>query len=288
LTAQSTYRRRVEPVALGWRSFAWSTGVFDTARRPFTQSVEGLIHTPQHLVMATLRGRAEKLEVSSSCGHRYAGPDRPGAVSFVPAHCERRLRLRGVAFEWASIALSPSLFDPDADVGGTLDTAAFTNADDPFVLGMVTEFTRLSAPAGSLVPTYCDAMSWALARYLVGRYGQPRSWPEGAAWKLAPWRMRRIADYVDAHLAEPLRIADLAALVGVSPGYLHRAFRATAGRTPLAFIQERRIQRAAQYLHRGDATLMEIALRVGFASPSHFTRTFRRVTGVNPSKFRQG
>jgi AraC family transcriptional regulator len=288
LTAQSPYRRRVEPVALGWRSVAWSTGVFDTARRPFTQSVEGLIYTPQHLVMATLRGQAEKLEVSSSCGHRYAGPDRPGAVSFVPAHCERRLRLRGVAFEWASIALSPSLFDSDTGVGGSLDTAAFTNADDPFVLGLVAEFTRLSAADGSLDPTYCDAMSWALARYLVGRYGQPRSQPEVVAWKLAPWRMRRIADYVDAHLAEPLRIADLAVLVGVSPGYFHRAFRATAGKTPLEFIHERRIQRAAQYLHRGDASLVEIALRVGFASPSHFTRTFRRVTGVNPSKFRQG
>ena len=290
-TTPSPYKRRVEPLALGWRSFAWSNGVFDTARRPFTANVEGTIRTPQHLVMVTLRGKAEKLEVSSDCGHRYAGPDRPGAVSFVPAHCERRLRLRGVASEWASISLSPALFDRDRDgegADGSLDAAAFTNVDDPFIQGLVSEFARLCAADGTLDPSYCDAMSFALARYLAGRYGQVRADAGVVAWKLPPWRMRRIADHVDAHLAEPLRIADLAGVVGVSPGYFHRAFRATTGKTPLEFINERRVQRAMQYLNRDDAPMAAIALKVGFVSPSHFTRTFRQIAGVNPSQYRKG
>jgi AraC family transcriptional regulator len=291
LTAQAHYERRVEPAALGWRSFAWSTGVFDTARRPYTDRVEGTIRTPQHMVMVTLRGQAERLEVTSSCGHRYTGLDRPGAVSLVPAHCERQLRLSGVAFEWGSIALSPKLFDLRADndqgAGGTLDIPSFTNIDDPFILGMVSEFFRLSAADGELDPVYCETMSWALARHLVARYGQVRAQPRIVAWKLAPWRVRRIADYVDTHLAEPLRIAELAELVGVSPGYFHRAFRETLGKTPLEYINERRVQRAMQYLHRDDASLAAIALQVGFISPSHFTRTFRQITGVNPSKYRE-
>jgi AraC family transcriptional regulator len=291
MTTQAPYQRRVEPLALGWRSFAWSSGVFDTAHRRYTDSVAGTIRTPQHLVMVTLRGQAEKLEVSSSCGHRYTGSDRPGAVSFVPAHCERQLRLRGVASEWGSISLSPSLFDPNANddqgVGGSLDISAFTNIDDPFIFGMVSEFARLYSVDGRLDPTYCDAMSRALARYLVGRYGQIRAQPGVVAWKLAPWRTWRIADYVDAHLAEPLRIAELAVLVGVSPGYFHRAFRTTFGKTPLEFINERRIQRALQYFHRGEASIAAIALRVGFISPSHFTRTFRQVAGINPSSYRK-
>jgi AraC family transcriptional regulator len=287
-----SYERRVEPLALDWRSFAWNNGVFDTARRSYTDNVEGMIRTPHHLVMVTLRGQAERLEVSSSCGHRYAGADRPGTVSFVPAHCERQLRLRGVASEWGSISLSPNLFDPDANddegAGGSIDISAFTNVDDPFILGMVSEFSRLSAVDGALDATYCDSMSRALAHYLVGRYGQARTPPDVVAWKLAPWRMRRVVDYVDAHLAEPMRIAELAHLVGVSPGYFHRAFRATIGKTPLEFINERRVQRAIQYLHRDDTPLAAIALRVGFISPSHFTRTFRQITGINPSKYRDG
>lgn len=292
MTSEALYVRRVEPLALGWRSHAWSTGVFDTAQRSYTPNVEGTIRTPRHLVLVTLRGQAERLEVSTSCGHRYTGLDRAGAVSFVPAHAERQLRLQGVAAEWGSMSLSPSLFDPDADadqgVGGSLAVSAFTNVEDLFVLGMVTEFARLTATDGALDPTYCDAMSWALARYLVTRYGEVRNRPRIATWRLAPWRIRRVADYVDAHLAEPMRIAELAELVGVSPGYFHRAFRETVGKTPLDFINCRRVQRAMQLLQRDDAPMAAIARRVGFVSPSHFTRTFRQVTGINPSRYRDG
>lgn len=290
MTGEALYERRVEPLAEGWRSFAWGTGVFDTARRAYTPAVEGTIRTPQHLVMVTLRGEAERLEVSSSCGHRYSGPDRAGAVSFVPAHAERQLRLKGVASEWGSISLSPSLFDPDVDegVGGTLDVAAFTNVEDPFVAGMVAEFARLAASDGGLDPVYCDAMAWALGRYLVRRYGVPVSPSKTLVWKLAPWRVRRVMDYVDEHLADPMRIAELAQLVGVSAGHFHRAFRATVGKTPLEFINARRVQRAMQLLQRDDVPMATVARRVGFVSPSHFSRTFREITGVNPSRYRDG
>lgn len=285
-----TYERRVEPLADDWRSHAWSTGVFDTARRDYTDSVEGIIRTPQHVVMVTLKGGAERLEVASDCGHRFTGSDRAGAVSFVPAHCGRRLAMRGVAAEWASIALSPALFDPGAeaehDAGGALELAAFSNVEDPLVAAMVSEFSRLSARDGGLDPTYCEAMSWALAQHLVARYGRPRPLPPARLWKMPPWRLRRVTDYVDSRLAEPIRIGDLAGIAGLSPGYFHRAFRATTGQTPLQFINARRVQRAIQHLHRGESSIAAIALQVGFVSPSHFTRIFRQVTGVNPSAFR--
>jgi AraC family transcriptional regulator len=283
---QASYERRVEPLAQAWRHVAWGIGTFDTARRSFTPHVEGTIRTPQHLIMVTLSGDAQSVEVQSDCGHRYMGPDRAGAVSFVPAHCRRQLQMRGVASEWASVSLSPALFATEG-AGGTLDDAAFTNAEDAFVQGLVTEFARLFARDGALDRTYCDSMSWALARYLVARYGQAAARRE-VGCTLPRWRMRRITDYVEAHLAEPVRIAALAELVGVSPGYFHRAFRATTGHTPLDFVNERRIQRAKAHLDTGDDSMATIALKVGFTSPSHFTRIFRHVTGINPSRYRKG
>ncbi|MGK9232981.1 AraC family transcriptional regulator [Inquilinus limosus] len=281
------YERRIEPRATGWRSFAWAGGVFDTARRSYTEAVEGTIRIPHHLVLVTLTGGARHQEVVSSCGHRFVGSDRPGAVSFVPAHCERRLRLRGVESEWASISLDPALledevFDP---VGRSLDGAAFTNQEAPFLAGMVAEAARLAAEGG-LDRGYGEAMSWALAHHLVRRYGRAR--PDGGPrrWALPPWRLRRIADYVDAHFAAEIRIADLAEAVGLSPGRLHRAFRATTGQTPLAFINERRIRRAMRMLATGGGSVAEIALRCGFVSPGHFARVFRGVTGMTPSQYR--
>ena len=238
--------------------------------------------------MVTLRGQAERLEVASSCGHRYGGPDREGAVSFVPAQSERRLRMRGVVSEWASISISPGLFEREAEADGTLDIPAFTNADDGFVQAMVIDFARLNQADRGLDPTYCDAMSWALAQYLMRRYGEVREKPGSLSWKLAPWRVRRVQDYIEAHLAQPIRVGELARLVGVSPGYFQRAFRQTMGRTPLDFINARRVQRAIESLNRDGTSIAAIAHRVGFISPSHFTRTFRQITGVNPSTYRSG
>ena len=291
MTVQKTYVRKVEPRSVQWQSHAWRDGVFDTGRRPFTKVVEGTICSPQHLVLVTLDGRAERFEVTSACGHRYAGDDHRGAVSFVPAHCERRLRFLGVEAEWASIALNPAVFD-DAVPGSarSLDDATFTNRDDPFLAGLVAEFARLCAADGTLDPTYCDAMSMALAQYVARRYGRISAGAESHSWKLPAWRLRRIADYIEARIdtesdAE-IRIAELAGHVGLSAGHLHRAFRATTGKTPLEFINERRIRRAMQILDKESVSMAEIALRIGFLSPSHFTRTFRRIAGVNPSDYR--
>ncbi len=99
LKTETGYVRRVEPLASNWRSACWSAGSFDTGRRSATDVVEGLIRTPHHMLLVNIRGGAEHLTVATDCGHRYEGPDRPGAVSFVPGNCERRLRLLGVRSE---------------------------------------------------------------------------------------------------------------------------------------------------------------------------------------------
>ena len=287
---QQEHVRRLEPVADGWRRFAWDGGVFDTAYREHTEVVEGTICTPDHLVLVTIGGSARKLEVRTDDGHRYDGPDRRGAVSLVPAHCARQIRLLGVRAAWASIALRPELVNEIAGVTGDgapacTDFAPFTNAEDAFLAGLVAEVARLHGVSGKLDPLYCDAMAHALAHYLVRRYGRPVQ-RDYRPVPLPPWRMRRIVDYIDAHMGDGIRIAALAELVGLSAGHLHRAFRATTGVTPLAFINERRIQRSLTILATEDVSITELALRVGFVSPSHFTRTFRRITGSNPSHVR--
>ena len=278
------HQRVLEPRSQGWRSFGWGQGAFDTASRPPTAVVEGTIHTPDHLVLVTLEGGARRMEVTAAGGHRYAGPDRVGAVSFVPADCERRLVLRDVATRWASISLPVAAIAELVDGDPRLfDLRPFSNADDPFVAGLVGEMARLHAVDGSLQPLYCETMARALACYLARRHGRPPPPGPAGTWQLPPWRLRRIADYVEAHIGEDIRVADLARLVGLSAGHLHRAFRATTGETPLAFINRRRVQRAGMILATESPTVAELALRVGFLSPTHFTRTFRRLTGRSPS-----
>jgi hypothetical protein len=76
------YERRVEPLSTQWRSYQRAGGAHDTARRSYTERVEGMICLPQHLILVTLKGGAEYQEVEASCGHRFVGSDHPGTVSF--------------------------------------------------------------------------------------------------------------------------------------------------------------------------------------------------------------
>jgi AraC family transcriptional regulator len=289
---EALYVRRVEPLASNWRSACWGAGSFDTGKRPATDVVEGTIRTPHHMLLVNIRGGAKHLKVATDCGHRYDGPDRPGAVSFVPGNCERRLRLLGVRSEWASVSLRPELFDrigaPNLDgFRCGIEIAPFTNVEDSFLSGAVGEFWRLLNADGSLDPVYAEALSLALAHYLARRFGAIAPSDVASPAKLAPWQVRRVTEFVDAGVGADLRIADLAALIGVSVGHFHRAFRATTGRTPLAYINEARVRRALSIMVVENISITALALRVGFLSPSHFTRIFRRVTGQCPSDVRR-
>jgi AraC family transcriptional regulator len=292
LKTETGYVRRVEPLASNWRSACWSAGSFDTGRRSATDVVEGIIRTPHHMLLVNIRGGAKRLTVATDCGHRFEGPDQPGAVSFVPGNCERRLRLLDVRSEWASVSLRSELFDgPDSSdpdrSGRRIEIAAFTNIEDRFLSGAVSEFWRLLNADGSLDPVYAEALSLALAHYLTRRFGAIAANDVVPPAKLAPWQVRRVTEFVEAGIGAEVRIADLATLVGVSVGHFHRAFRATTGRTPLAYINQVRVRRALSVMAVENIPVAALALRVGFLSPSHFTRIFKRFTRLSPSDVRR-
>lgn len=268
----------------GWRRAQWTSGAFETAHRPMTTIVEGRILSPHHLIMATLSGGADRHEISADGGHRYDGPDLPSTVSFLPAGCERRLRLHNVEWRWAAIALDPQKISELACASiGAL--GPLSGSEDSFVWNMLAEFERLDLLDGGLDTTYCDTMSLALILYLARRYGGASVMDTSI--KLPAWRLRRVTEFIDAHLDAPIRIADLADLTQLSEGHFHRAFRATTGKTPLEFIHAQRVAMAKQLLARSRLSVAQLALRVGFLSPAHFARVFRSVTGQSPSDYRR-
>ena len=101
-------------------------------------------------------------------------------------------------------------------------------------------------------------------------------------------RLRKIEDYVRAHLAESISIDTLAELVELSPFHFSRMFKQATGMSPLQFVTRERIVRAQQLVRETSRSLIEIALEVGYTSPSHFAQVFRRVVGVAPTEFRSG
>ena len=97
--------------------------------------------------------------------------------------------------------------------------------------------------------------------------------------------LRRARDLADRHYAEPLDLDALAAAAGLSKYHFLRLFRATYGRTPAAYLSERRIERAQDLLRATNLTVTEVCHAVGFTSLGSFSSRFRAVVGESPKDF---
>ncbi len=103
---------------------------------------------------------------------------------------------------------------------------------------------------------------------------------------LVAWRMKRVVAYVDAHLARPIGLADMANAAGLSRMHFAAQFRVSTGQRPHEYLLRRRIERAQQMLLETRAPLVDIALGIGFQTQAHFTTVFRRFVGDTPHQWR--
>ncbi len=100
-------------------------------------------------------------------------------------------------------------------------------------------------------------------------------------------QMNRVVDYVRANVVRNVSLAELAALVGLSPDHFGVAFRTAVGKTPHQFLLHCRVETAKDMLIREQASLSAIAVDTGFSDQAHFTRVFRRLTGQTPALWRR-
>lgn len=104
---------------------------------------------------------------------------------------------------------------------------------------------------------------------------------------LSPSAARRVQHYLERHASENVPLPGLAALAGLSVHHFVRAFKQTFGMPPHRYLLQLRVERARNLLVRTNLPLSEIALKLGFADHSHFTRHFRRLAGIAPSHLRR-
>jgi len=109
-----------------------------------------------------------------------------------------------------------------------------------------------------------------------------------AGGELPAYRVRRVAQYIQDNVQRELRLAELSAVVHMSPYHFARLFKRSTGVPPHRFLVRHRIDEARALLAAHTVPIAEIARSVGFRTPSHFTTTFRRLTGMTPSAYRSG
>ena len=104
--------------------------------------------------------------------------------------------------------------------------------------------------------------------------------------KVESRRVEKVRQYIDEHYSDQLKLADLAALVGMNPVSFSRFFHQRTGRTLSEYIVDIRLGRAARMLVDTSKTVSEICYECGFNNLSNFNRTFKARRNCTPRDFR--
>jgi AraC family transcriptional regulator len=133
-------------------------------------------------------------------------------------------------------------------------------------------------------PLYIDLLAQALAVRLIetASGGSPQSESRSAP-KLSARQLRLVTDYIESNLDQELRIADLAAVVGVGVTRLKALFRNSTGLPVHQYVIRRRVEYARALIATTDMQMSAIAAAAGFAHQSHMATTMRRLLGQTPS-----
>ena len=100
-------------------------------------------------------------------------------------------------------------------------------------------------------------------------------------------RVKRMLQYIQQHCAEALTLAGIAQSASLSENECLRCFRSMTGSTPIQYLKQLRVQKAAELLASTDWKIADIGAACGFQEMSYFAKTFRELKGCTPSAFRK-
>ena len=174
-----------------------------------------------------------------------------------------------------NVEIGSDWLDQRREPGATFDQAAEFHGGRVAALALrLFEDFSMQAPAAELESAACDVVA------CIGG-----ALTDGPALRQPAW-LGRARQLLDESFQEPPAIAGLAAEAGVHPVYFAATFRRFQGCSVADYIRRRRVQYARAQLREPERTLADIAAMAGFADQSHFTRTFKRSTGMTPGEYR--
>jgi AraC family transcriptional regulator len=230
-------------------------------------------------------------EIGSPCEPRLR-ENQPCPIGYVPRHLDfapagmelwgysadtRFVKDATLTFEFGALGERlATRFDGDAIAAPRL---RFSDDRIWTLVRLLSDAVNDPDPSAQL---YGDGLTAAITARLFADPPGPGAVGRG----LAPWQLRRVVEYLDAHLPNRVDLAHLAALAGLSQSHFSRAFKASTGMAPYRWQLDARIRRAQTLLIDTRAPLDQVAEATGFADAVHFGRTFRKFTGATPAAWR--
>jgi AraC family transcriptional regulator len=208
-------------------------------------------------------------------------------ISIIPAnqsHPGYRLRQSDALV----VALDPAFYE--AKVRAALGCAAPRIVEpctvtDPLVReignALRAEFRMQRIPS----TVYLECWAGVIAIHLASTYGRRRERQQFCSGLRQP-KLGRVLAFINGHLGDAMLVAQLAAMVHMSPYHFTRMFKQAAGRSPHVYITMQRMERAKELLCNTDLPLTEVGALAGFQTQAHFTEVFRKRVGMTPRIFR--
>ena len=205
-------------------------------------------------------------------GHRFYGWQKPRVLTRVTYFY---IDLQDPLFDLQSSltcpTISPRLFFFDQAIWETalkLKTAEVGNSDP-----------------GSR--QYAEALSLVLLHELIRLERRTSEAATPLRGGLPVWQQKRVAEFIEEHLAEDISLTTLAELVDLSVYHFAHAFKQSFGAPPHRYHMVRRMDRAKNLLERPALSVTKIGIQIGFRETSSFTRAFRKLTGLTPTEYRR-
>lgn len=241
-----------------------------------------------HHVVLIARGHSSYV-FQKRFGEVFESAFKPGDMMMIPAG--NQTTFRGRLAPHLRIGLSVDILTEAVQQLGRSGTCARPQLKNVFrvedqcverLAGIYSsELLQVSHPTQDMLIEY---ITMALLAHLLRSYGVSIQAHDGSAGSNAA-AMRRVMEFMNQPLDSRISLSELAAVSGISRFHLSRIFKKQFGMSPIAYLENTRIERAKALIQRADMSLAEVAQTVGFADQSHFTRRFKHYAGATPGAY---
>ncbi|MGH7213434.1 MAG: helix-turn-helix domain-containing protein [Tepidisphaeraceae bacterium] len=271
--------------------------VIRIAHRPRTalRIVERIIF--DHELVLFLEGRGELM---------FSGAERcsvgPHHLLFIPPFAPHAIEVKGrcehvaVHFDFAP-GVPPHARDPERRKPYEVQLAHGLSLPRHVVLSpsdrveeSLIELVRAREQQGPLAELEASALLTRVILLLLQRSSRTtarHASSNGSSRHRTQVRLERALAFTEAHFNEKLSAAQLAEVAGLSASHFNRLFHGWTGYSPIEYLRRLRVDKARKLLADVDLSIKEIAHRCGFDDAYHFSKVFRQVDGLPPTRFRE-
>ncbi len=220
----------------------------------------------------------------------------PGMVACIPANILHVTRSdAGVSAFWEYLYIDPELIlrtcgkkniQEIRELVEDINRNAFFihNENDPLISGLIKAIFQEMQDKGPHYKETVKGITYSLL-YAIARFNGRKA--NSLSGRPTSLQLENAISYVEQHYQEDFKILDLAKECHMSETHFRRIFQEKMNMTPIEYVNFVRVKKACEIIDKTDLSMEEVAMQVGFVTPSTFNRNFRKIIGTSPYQWKK-